>query len=183
MRSIAPLSRFTPIVQRGAVLVVVLVLLTVLTLLGLIGTRVALQQERMGANLYDRSLAFNIAEQALREGEGRLRAGTVTVQTAVGCTNGLCGFPNTSAAPVWEQASVWDNALDAADVAADEELPVERGKYIIEYLANQVPSEECPSAIDVTAPPCPGTGNIYRITSLVQQPDGARVMLQSIFVN
>jgi type IV pilus assembly protein PilX len=48
---------------------VALVLLLVATLIALAGSRGALLQERMGANMYDRSLAFQRAESALRAAE------------------------------------------------------------------------------------------------------------------
>ncbi|WP_372015311.1 pilus assembly PilX family protein [Pseudoxanthomonas sp. 10H] len=64
----------SPRLQRGASLVVVLVLLLVMTLLGLAVLRGTLLEERMSANMYDRSLAFQQAESALREAEEKVRA-------------------------------------------------------------------------------------------------------------
>ena len=55
--------------QRGVALVVALVLLVVATLIGLAGIRGTNLQERMSANMYDRSLAFQRAESALRAAE------------------------------------------------------------------------------------------------------------------
>lgn len=60
--------------QQGASLVVVLILLLVMTLLGLAVLRGTLLEERMSANMYDRSLAFQQAESALREAEDKVRA-------------------------------------------------------------------------------------------------------------
>ena len=61
--------------QKGAALTIVLILLLVVTLLGLASTRSSLLQERMSTSMYDRALAFQTAEAALREGEdGRRRA-------------------------------------------------------------------------------------------------------------
>jgi len=60
--------------QRGASLVIVLILLLVMTLLGLAVLRGTLLEERMSANMYDRSLAFQQAESALREAEEKVRA-------------------------------------------------------------------------------------------------------------
>jgi type IV pilus assembly protein PilX len=60
--------------QRGASLLVVLILLLVMTLLGLAVLRGTLLEERMSANMYDRSLAFQQAESALREAEDKVRA-------------------------------------------------------------------------------------------------------------
>lgn len=75
--------------QRGATLLIALVLLVVMTLLGLSSIRSTSMQERMGANLYDRSLAFQAVESALREAEA-----TITINTAVTNTNGLYCPPN-----------------------------------------------------------------------------------------
>lgn len=55
--------------QRGVALIVALVLLVVATLIGLAGMRSTALQERMSANMYDRSLAFQRAEAALRAAE------------------------------------------------------------------------------------------------------------------
>lgn len=75
--------------QRGATLLIALVLLVVMTLLGLSSIRSTSMQERMGANLYDRSLAFQAVESALREAEA-----TITINTAVTNTSGLYCPPN-----------------------------------------------------------------------------------------
>ena len=60
--------------QSGVSLVVVLILLLVMTILGLAVMRGTLLEERMSANMYDRSLAFQQAESALREAEAAIRA-------------------------------------------------------------------------------------------------------------
>jgi len=54
--------------QAGSALIVGLVFLLVITLIAVAGMRNTILQERMSANLYDRSLAFQSAEAALREG-------------------------------------------------------------------------------------------------------------------
>jgi type IV pilus assembly protein PilX len=55
--------------QRGVALVVALILLLVVTLIGLAASRGTVLQERMSANSYDRSLAFQRSEAALRAAE------------------------------------------------------------------------------------------------------------------
>ncbi|MDP2868134.1 MAG: PilX N-terminal domain-containing pilus assembly protein [Methyloversatilis sp.] len=70
--------------QRGATLLVALVMLIVMTLLGLASIRGTSMQEKMGANMYDRSLAFQAVESALREAEA-----SITVTTTVTNSNGL----------------------------------------------------------------------------------------------
>lgn len=60
--------------ERGVALVVALVLLLVATLIGLSGIRGTNLQERMSANMYDRSLAFQRAEASLRDAERAITA-------------------------------------------------------------------------------------------------------------
>jgi type IV pilus assembly protein PilX len=60
--------------QRGVALVVALILLVVATLLGLAASRGTILQERMSANSYDRSLAFQRSEAALRAAEDAITA-------------------------------------------------------------------------------------------------------------
>jgi type IV pilus assembly protein PilX len=55
--------------QRGVALVVALILLLVATLIGLAASQGTVLQERMSANSYDRSLAFQRSEAALRAAE------------------------------------------------------------------------------------------------------------------
>lgn len=86
-----PVSR--PTAQRGVVLAIVLILLVVITLLGLVSLRGTLLEERMTSGEYDRSLAFQAAEGALREAEARLYAGGYTFPGS-GCTTGLCAKPD-----------------------------------------------------------------------------------------
>lgn len=58
-----------PRAQHGVALAVALILLVIATLIGLAGIRNTNLQERMSANMYDRSLAFQRAESALRAAE------------------------------------------------------------------------------------------------------------------
>ncbi|MBL8265211.1 PilX N-terminal domain-containing pilus assembly protein [Steroidobacter sp.] len=60
--------------QRGVALVVSLILLVLATLIGLASVRGTNLQERMSANMYDRSLAFQRAESALRAAEDAITA-------------------------------------------------------------------------------------------------------------
>jgi type IV pilus assembly protein PilX len=60
--------------EQGVALVVALILLVVATLIGLAGIRGTSLQERMSANMYDRSLAFQRAESALRDAERAITA-------------------------------------------------------------------------------------------------------------
>lgn len=58
--------------QGGVALVISLILLVLATLIGLASVRGTNLQERMSANMYDRSLAFQRAESALRAAEAQI---------------------------------------------------------------------------------------------------------------
>lgn len=60
--------------QEGVALVVALILLVVVTLIGLAASRSTILQERMSANSYDRSLAFQRSESGLRAAETAITA-------------------------------------------------------------------------------------------------------------
>jgi type IV pilus assembly protein PilX len=52
--------------QRGVALVVALILLVVITLVGLAAVRGTIMQQKMSGNMYDRQIAFQNAEAAMR---------------------------------------------------------------------------------------------------------------------
>ncbi len=58
--------------QQGIALVVALVLLVVITLVGLAAVRGTIIQQKMAANMFDRQIAFQSAEAAMREAQSRL---------------------------------------------------------------------------------------------------------------
>ena len=128
--------------QKGVALVVALVLLLVVTVLGLASMRGTVLQERMTANTYDRSLAFQAAEAALREGE-RWVMENPPKPTAGACDGaGTCGIPDPADDPVWQDEDIWDEAHSATDAHAHTidvgTLPVPP-KFIVELLADSVP--------------------------------------------
>jgi type IV pilus assembly protein PilX len=58
--------------QRGVALVVALLLLVVITLVGLAAVRGTIMQQKMAANMYDRQMAFQNAEAAMRVATARI---------------------------------------------------------------------------------------------------------------
>lgn len=76
--------------QRGVALVVALVLLILVTLIGLAAVRGTTSQQRMTANFYDRSVAFQSAEAGLAAGAAALEAGTTNIRNC-GQGGGACG--------------------------------------------------------------------------------------------
>ncbi len=93
--------------QRGSALVISLVFLVVMTLIAVGAMRDTTLQERMAGNLRDRSLAFQAAEAALREGEnwllspaGRLTAGNLAADLLdPAAWDGVSPGPTQPAAP------------------------------------------------------------------------------------
>jgi len=106
--------------QSGVALAIALILLVVMTMLGLSSVKTITQQEKMAANSFDRSLAYQFAEAALREGEGQARIQALGGNAAAGfprdqyvsdnacsaaslnrCANGLCSAPDPDCSPRW----------------------------------------------------------------------------------
>ena len=123
--------------QKGVALVIALVLLVVATLLGLSSIRTVALEERMAGNTYDRSIAFQSAEAALRVGEGVAEAqsklgtpnsgfpaytdagddcGTTAINN---CSQGLCSKPDPDCTARW-QASTFTGWLNASGLTLDQ---------------------------------------------------------------
>lgn len=166
--------------QRGASLVVVLLLLLVVTILGLASIRSTLLQERMAGNLAARSNAFHVAEAVLREAEGRA-ASKPTAPTA-GCTNGVCArfapTVNQSKAP-WEAEGFWESGASGFSLSTQTINGI-RAQYVIEDFGLGVDTN-CTAVIDLSAVPCDPETQIYRIVVRSKAPDGAAVVLQSLY--
>lgn len=173
--------------QRGAILIVALIFLLVMTVLILASVRGTVMQERMAANLYDRSLAFQAAEAALREGE-RFVLETAPKPAGAGCdANGNCSKPDPAADPVWYDTNNWDDAHTVDDghghVIEIGDLPVPP-QFLIELLAESMPEVNlCEStAIDPDAPCYAGPEGLrYRITARSGEAGRAVVLLQSVY--
>lgn len=166
--------------QRGASLVVVLLLLLVVTLLGLASIRSTLLQERMSGNLAARSNAFQVAEAVLREAEGR--AASKPTAPVAGCVNGVCArFAPTVSQKIapWQAGGFWENGNNGFSLSADTINGI-RAQYVIEDFGLGVDAS-CTASIDMSAPPCNPETQVYRIVVRSQAPDGAVVVLQSLF--
>lgn len=144
-------------------------------------------QERMASNLYDRSLAFQAAEAALREGERWVLEARPRPADGSCDSEGNCGRPDPADSPVWEDESVWENAHSVDDdhghVIQIGDLPVPP-QFIVELLADNMPEENlCEStSIDPDAPCFSGPEGLrYRITARSGRAGRAVVVLQSIF--
>jgi type IV pilus assembly protein PilX len=173
--------------QRGVALFVSLMLLIVTTLLGVAGIRSVSLEEKMAANSFDRNLAFQAAEAALREAEKYAEDNKPTPSytdttdntcptspnVINNCTNGICPKADSDCTPRWESASGftgWTNA--SASLGA---LAGNAPQYFIEYLGA---SFQCTDG----GPSDPMSCKRYRVTARSTPGTGrATVMLQSIY--
>lgn len=159
--------------QHGVALIVVLILLIVMSILGIVIMRSSAMQERMSANLRDRSIAFQAAEGALRYAQNQvLGAGNwhTQVPTAANCSaSGICP---TGADPVW--VNVPAGNFDAA------RLNNVAPQYWIEYLGV---GPGYKGACD-TVPPSPDCQSpMYRVTARSRAIGRADVVVQANIVS
>lgn len=165
--------------QRGVALLVVLMLLLVMTLLGLASLRGSIMEERMSANLFDRSLMFQAAESALRQGED-FAATTTPGQYTAACTNGLCTAPSTTADVTFTNRWLLDNPpYKATSTVTSGTLSVTPG-YFIEYMGSAPNWPGCDRENPVQAG-C--LGPRYRVTARATAPGRSQVILQSSFTS
>lgn len=163
--------------QTGASLVVVLILLLIMTLLGLAVLRGTLLEERMSANLLDRSLGFQAVEAALREGEALAATLTTPPAAGSGCSGGVCATPDAGAIDRWDDPlfTGWVDSTVAVGALAS------RPQFFIEFMGNSESWLEC--NVD---PMFVGTSicirPLYRVTARSEATGRASVILQSNYI-
>lgn len=161
--------------QKGVALIVSLILLMIMTLLGLAGIRGITQEERMANHSFDRSLAFQAIEAALRNVEQLIETNkpTPTAGCSVVTTLMSCAAPIATDTPRWldDNFKSWQalSAVGTGDLAVTPE-------YFVEYLGNNF---ECRPGDSSSTTDC----KRYRITARSHDGSSARssVMLQSIY--
>lgn len=158
--------------QRGASLIVVLILLLVMTLLGLAVLRSTLLEERMSSNLLDRSIAFQAAESALREGE-LVAAGQPAVP-ASGCTAGICSLPDASAADRWLGNAGWVNGTTVPNLGGTPQ-------YMVESMGDAPTWPGCDLVDEVNRSPLCMRPR-YRISARSVEAGRSQVVLQTNFI-
>jgi len=155
--------------QRGISLLVVLLLLVVMSVLGVAVLRSSAMQERMSANLRDRSLATQAVEAALQAGRAALAADpqwrTTELSPGDACINGVCPPFTTEAAAVWRDVPAWQGVAT---------------EYAIEYLGQNQAALETGGVISGSEPELTNMGPMFRITARTEPGSGrALVVLQS----
>lgn len=118
--------------QRGATLAVALILLLVVTLLGMSAVQMTQMQEKMSANLEDKTLAFNAAESAVVAGEKWLLGLSSEPAIQTTCASLPCVHEPYSL-DFATQTNAWWNANAASYSTALKNIATP-GRYLVEYL-------------------------------------------------
>jgi type IV pilus assembly protein PilX len=192
-----------PAAQRGAALLVALILLVVITLVGLAAIGTTILQNRMSANQYDRQIAFQATEAAMRQAAIAITTNaniTATVPAPAGSGIEDCSTPTGSTTPTNVcQANPFSDSAFASGGGAIEpvsktdfnagSLAANQPQYVVQYMGCfQGPQG---SIVDISIP---GAGSgitsnfyFYRITARSGDPkligDRSVVTLQSMFRN
>ena len=177
--------RTSPRTQRGVALVVALILLLVATLIGLAASRGTVLQERMSSNSYDRSLAFQRSEAALRAAEAAITSDwRIANLGGVDCTAVACpvvpvnAFTGTSA--TWRDVGATFDVNDA--------LTPDVPQYQIAFMGTgpaegDLGQSQNAGSYNYGGTPPPDTVAYYRVTARSSNPAtlGGRsiVVLQS----
>jgi type IV pilus assembly protein PilX len=164
-----------PRLQRGVSLIIVLILLLIMTLLGLAVLRSTLLEERMSANLYDRSLSFQAVEGALREAEALVALNRPEPADASACVDGVCPRPDPTQVDRWLDPDFagWVDATD--DMGDRTAVP----SYFIEYMGTAPTWPGCDRKVPIDAL-C--LSPRYRVTARSQADARASVILQTNFI-
>ncbi|WP_206606540.1 pilus assembly PilX family protein [Steroidobacter cummioxidans] len=192
LRNIPSQMRSGPATQRGVALVVALVLLLVATVIGLASVRGTNLQERMSANMYDRSLAFQRAESALRAAEDAITGNwQISALGGVDCTAAgvVCNvMPDDTFTASATPNPSWVAVPDVNNINNDKTPG--RPQYFIQYMGTG--SGDSDFGLDANAGSgsyseagnsAPVTVAFYRITARSSNPidldDRSLVVLQT----
>lgn len=172
-------------------LVVALILLVVVTLVGLAAVSGTLMQQKMSANFYDRQIAFQATEAAMRQAALAIEANTAAAPAGYydcsSASSNVCvSNPFSDSTLSSHITPIPNGTYDAGGMAASQP------QYIIQYMGNfQVP---VPDVRQTSCPPgqygcktATQSADFYRITARSGDPSqiGGRalVVLQSMFRN
>jgi type IV pilus assembly protein PilX len=185
LHSMTPVGRS---LQRGVALPVALVLLVVVTLVGFAAIRETILQQKMAANFYDREIAFQANEAAVRQAEAAIRNATSTVPAGFLDCSPTSG--NVCQADPFNDAKVPASAISEVPTTLFDGGTLVAGKpqYIVQYMGNfaiPIPNVKQISGCSGYLP-CNNThtADFYRITARSGPADvggRASVVLQSVF--
>ncbi len=175
IHSHAPVARQR---QQGVSLVMVLILLVVMSILGIAVLRSSAMQERMTANLRDRSLAFQAAETALRFAQEDVLGNDAISDLQYGKTLQelrTAGLPVTCVTD-----SICDQTLATPETPVAKTAPDGKSTYTIEYLGIGKGSQVqgvCETTAGAASYQCQRP--MFRVTAHGRSPGQAEVVLQA----
>ncbi|BFI95602.1 MAG: PilX N-terminal domain-containing pilus assembly protein [Rhodanobacter sp.] len=177
--------------QRGVALAVALILLVVITLVGLAAVSGTMMQQRMSANFYDRAIAFQADEAAMRQAGLAIQKAAASAVAPAGffdcsassgnlCQSNPFNDPNVPSSNIFPVPTA---AFNAGNMVASQP------QYIVQYLgrfAVPIPNVKVISSCSGYGPCAPSQmADFYRITARSGDPsaigDRAYVVLQSVF--
>jgi len=178
--------------QRGAVLEVALVILLLVAVVRLAAARGSLLQDKMSANFYDREIAFQAVQAALRQGE--VAAQNAPAGGAAGAIRD-CRAASAICPPDPFAAGVPAQAVDpCAFPGTGQDLPAAallrdlQLEYIVDYLGSfDIPASDFQLKTQCSSySPCNDktSADFYRVTARSGPASGgqrATVTLQSVF--
>lgn len=186
---------YAPRNERGVALVIAMVIVLLMMLLGISSLRTVGLEEKMSGQTYDRSLAFQAAEAALRVGEAEADTqdamspknqgfpnngaytdsdDTCSASAINNCTSGsgLCAVPDKDCTARWESSSFtgWKTmAVGSGSSTQGLKSGTAGGaapQYFVEYLGNSFACNPENSCPDNSATPVdPCNCTRYRITA------------------
>ncbi|GAB2560347.1 pilus assembly PilX family protein [Rhodanobacter koreensis] len=174
--------------QHGVALVTALILLIVVTLVGLAAVRGTIMQQKMTANFYDREIAFQANEAALRQAEVEIQNTTAAAPAGFRDCSPTSG--NICLADPLSDASFPASAIKSVPVAKYDagKLAASQPQYVIEYMGKfEVPVPDVKQLSNCSGyAPCGSTNmaDFYRITARSGPADvgnRASVVLQSMY--
>lgn len=164
-------------------LIVALVLLVVITLVGLAAVRGTIMQQKMTGNFYDREVAFQAAEAALRQGEADVQSAA----SPAGFRDCSPGSTTKCVPNPFTDSTVAVTPIKSADFDATK-LAASQPQYVVEYLGNfTIPPPNVHQLSNCSGySPCGAlnTADFYRITARSGDTtvgDRATVLLQTVY--
>lgn len=124
--------------QQGVALVVALLLLILIAIVGLAAIRGTIIQQRMASNMYDRQLAFQAAEAALRIGASNITSNT-TSSTFMNCGPGgsVC-----DANPFNDSNVSAGNIVTVTTAQYQDASAAAQPQFVIQYMGSWVSSSQ-----------------------------------------
>lgn len=160
--------------NAGFALVVALIILVLMTTLGVTAIRMITAEEQMATNTYDRSIAFQATESALKTVESLIESEKPTPASGCAVVGSImtCAPPLNTSTPRWLDTTFasWQNSTTVGTGS----LAV-TPQYFVEYLGNTY-SCRPGDASD------PNSCKRYRVTARTNgSGNRATVMLQSVY--